>query len=225
LKPHTNLSFLRIGLISAIFLCLLVTGYSLLRYPGILSPLRVGMIYAGVLSAVLLSYLLIAWRLTSNNDSNSVLSAGPGLNWGLIIAMAWLIEIVAGNLLDPNYALVRIIYFGSTILGFSLPLLAGIWGTRLTGSSRVGMLVGLWSGIVSGLLTFLSLMTITYVFLQTMLQDPQNMIQFQGSGARDLATFVIGDSLAGATGHLVIGLVLGPGLGGIGGLIGKGLRY
>jgi hypothetical protein len=87
------------------------------------------------------------------------------------------------------------------------------------------MLVGLWSGIVSGLLTFLSLMTITYVFLQTMLQDPQNMIQFQGSGARDLATFVIGDSLAGATGHLVIGLVLGPGLGGIGGLIGKGLRH
>jgi hypothetical protein len=86
------------------------------------------------------------------------------------------------------------------------------------------MLVGLWSGIVSGPLAFLILMTLTYLFLNTMLHDPQNALQFKESGAPDLVTFIIGDSLAGATGHLVIGLVLGPGLGLIGGVIGKALR-
>ena len=83
--------------------------------------------------------------------------------------------------------------------------------------------MGLWSGIVSGLLAFLILMTITYLFLNIMRSDPQNVLQFQGSGARDLTTFVVGDSLAGATGHLVIGPVLGSGLGLVGGVIGKAL--
>jgi len=36
-----------------------------------------------------------------------------------------------------------------------------------------------------------------------------------------MTTFVIGDSLAGAVGHLVIGLVLGPAFGALGGLVGK----
>jgi hypothetical protein len=181
------------------------------------------MIYSGVLVAVLLTYLLIAWRLTGNDDSDSVLAAGLGLNWGLIIAIFWLIEMLAGNLFDGKSSLVRIFYFGSSILAFGLPLFAGIWGSRKSGRVRAGMLMGLWSGIVSGLLAFLILMTITYFFLNIMLRDPQNVLQFQGSGARDLTTFVVGDSLAGATGHLVIGPVLGSGLGLVGGVIGKAL--
>jgi hypothetical protein len=54
-----------------------------------------------------------------------------------------------------------------------------------------------------------------------MLEDPQNMLQFQRGSAPDLVTFVMGDSLAGATGHLVIGLILCPGLGTIGGILGR----
>jgi hypothetical protein len=88
---------------------------------------------------------------------------------------------------------------------------------------RNAALIGLWSGIISGLLTFLCLMAITYLFLNIMLRDPQNILQFGTSGAPDLATFVIGDSLAGAVGHLVIGLVLGPAFGTIGTLLGKAL--
>jgi hypothetical protein len=209
----------------AVVLCLSVTAYSLLRYPGILVPLRTGMLYSGVLVAVLLTYLLIAWRLTGNDDSDSVLAAGPGLNWGLIIAIFWLIEMLAGNLFDGKSSLVRIFYFGSSILAFGLPLFAGIWGLKKSGRIRDGMLIGLWSGIVSGLLAFLILMMITYLFLNTMLRDPQNALQFKESGAPDLVTFIIGDSLAGATGHLLIGIILGTALGSVGGLLGKGLRH
>jgi hypothetical protein len=210
-------------MIGAVLLCSLVTGYSLLRYPGVLVPLRVGLLYAGVLVVVLLSYLVMVWHLTHSMEAESLWIARLGLNWGLLIAFFWLIEMTTGNLLDAQSGLVRILYFGSSILAFSLPLFAGIWGTRQSGKIRMGMLAGLWSGIISGLLAFLILMTITYLFLNPILQDPQNLSQFQGSGTPDIATFVIGDSLAGATGHLVIGLVLGPASGFMGGVIGKSL--
>jgi hypothetical protein len=43
------------------------------------------------------------------------------------------------------------------------------------------------------------------------------------SGAPDIVSFVIGDSLAGATGHLIIGAILRPSLGAVGGVVGKSL--
>ena len=208
----------------AVLLCLFITLYSLLRYPGILVPLRTGLIYAVILVLTCLTDLLIIWRLTSRAEAESLWIAHQSLKWGLLIAAFWLIEMVTGNLLDARSGTVRTLYFGSSFLAFLLPLVAGIWGSRRSGNVRAGMLMGLSSGVVSGLLAFLILMTITYLFLNNMLTDPENLLQFQNSGAPDLVTFVIGDSLAGATGHLVIGLVLGPGLGLVGGVIGKALR-
>ena len=207
-----------------IVISLVVAGYSLLRYPGILLPLRVGLAFAAILLVTLLSYLMITWRLTRSKDSDAAWGARYGLNWGILIAGFWLLEIVAGNLLNPQYSIVKIVYFGSSAMAFSLPFFAGIFGALHSGLIRMGILIGVWSGIVSGLLTFLSLMAVTYLFLNRLLHDPQNMLQFQGSGTPDLATFVIGDSLAGATGHLVIGLVLVPGFAAIGAAIGKALK-
>src|ERR1041384_5615014 len=53
-----------------------------------------------------------------------------------------------------------------------------------------------------------SLTRSTHPLLHTMFQDSQNKLQFQESGAPDLVTFIVGDSLAGAIGHLIIGLLL-----------------
>jgi len=74
-------------------------------------------------------------------------------------------------------------------------------------------------------LTFLILMVVTYLFLNTFLQDPENILQSQMSGTTNLTAFVVGDSLAGGIGHLMIGLVLGIGLGAIGGVIYKITTY
>jgi len=216
---RVSLLFIRRTVVLGIALSLLVTGYSLLRYPAILLPLRVGIVFASVFLVVLLGYIIIAWRLTQSTDSDAAWIANRGLIWGIMIAGFWLMEIVAGNLLDPQHITVQIMYFGPSITAFALPFFAGISGTKHSGTIRTGTLVGLWSGIVSGLLTFLSLMAVTYLFIKHMLEDPENALQFLQSGAPDLVTFVIADSLAGATGHLVIGLVLGPALGAIGGVI------
>jgi hypothetical protein len=220
---RVGLSFIQKTITIAIAICLLVTGYSLLTHPGILLPLRVGLLFMGILFFTLLSYLIIVWRPARSVDIAPAQVARAGSLWGIVIAGFWLVEIIAGNLLDPQYRLVRLIYYGSSAIAFTLPFFAGVWGGRNTGNTRAGFQVGLWSGITSGVLTFLSLMAVTYLFRNHMLQDPQNILQFQGSRAPDLPTFVIGDSLAGATGHLVIGLILNPLLGTLGGVIGMAL--
>jgi hypothetical protein len=218
-----GLSFIQKAITIAIVICLLVTGYSLLTHPGIVLPLRVGLLFTGVLLFTLSSYLIIVWRPAGPVDIAAAQVARTGSLWGNVIAVFWLVEIIAGNLLDPQYRLVRLIYYGSSAIAFTLPFFAGAWGAHNAGIPRAGFQVGLWSGITSGLLTFLSLMAVTYLFLNRMLQDPQNFLQFQASAAPDLPTFVIGDSLAGATGHLVIGLILNPLLGALGGVIGIAL--
>ena len=208
-------------LIIGIFLCLFVAGYSLLRYPAILIPLRSGILFVSIFGLTLLSYSFITWRLSFNSETEAAWIARTSLGWGILISFFWFVEIVIGNLSNTRKTTFQVLYFGASGVALILPIIAGAWGANHSGKLRTGRLVGLYSGMVSGLLTFLILMVITYLFLNSFLQDTQNIIQFHESGIVDLTAFVIGDSLAGALGHLVIGLVLGTLLGAIGGAIGK----
>jgi hypothetical protein len=205
---------------AGIVLCLLVVGYSLIRYPAILLPVRVGFVFLSIFLVILTIYFILGSRFTQSSSLDQIWILRQGLNWGFLTAGFWLIEIVAGNLADPQKAFVKLIYFGATVIAFVLPLFAGIVGARQFGTIRAGVTTGLWSGMVSGLSTFLILMAVADLFLNTSLKDPQNILQFQNCGAPDMVTFVIGDYLGGAIGHLVIGLVFGAGFGMLGGVIG-----
>lgn len=191
-----SLPLFRKSLLLAICVCLLIVGYSLVRDPAILFPLRTGLVFLTLFLVILLSYTAVIWRLTRNTMPQDAQIPRHGLNWGLLISAFWLVEILAGNLANGRNVLVRIIYFGASALAFMPPLIAGVWGARKSRHIRTGGLIGLWSGLASGLITFIALMAVTYLFLNTLLQDPQNRLQFQTSGAPDLTTFVIGDSLA-----------------------------
>jgi hypothetical protein len=185
--------------------------------------MRVGLTFLIIFLAILSIYLILAWQLTQSSSPDDRQVARRGLRWGSLIASFWFIEIVAGNLADSQQVMVQIFYFGAAMMAFGLPLFAGIWEAKQFGNFRAGLLTGLWSGMISGLLSFLFLMAVAYLFLNTLLLDSQNILQFQNSGAPDIVTFVIGDYLAGAIGHLVIGLVFGAGSGILGGMIGKAL--
>src|SRR5580765_2815530 len=105
---------LQLILILGILLCLLVTGYSLLRYPAILIPLRTAILFAGVFSLVLLIYGLITWRLSFNETTEAVWLARSSIGWGILISIFWFIEIVTGNLNDTGKTSFQYIYFGAT---------------------------------------------------------------------------------------------------------------
>src|SRR6478609_4877222 len=113
-----SLSSIRMTSIAGVVLCILVSGFSLFRYPAILYPLRVGIPYLAVLVIVLLSYVILVLRLTSNSDADSLWIARRGFHWGILIAGFWLTEIVTGNLIDSQDGLVKLIYFASTIFAF-----------------------------------------------------------------------------------------------------------
>jgi hypothetical protein len=77
---------------------------------------------------------------------------------------------------------------------------------------------------LNALITFLSLMLITYLFLNVARHDPQNISQFHQSQAPDLTAYIISDALAGAINHLwLIGPLLCTGIGALGGVIGSAL--
>jgi len=43
------------------------------------------------------------------------------MQWGILIAGFWLIEVVAGNLADPHRTVVRLIYYSAATAAFTTP--------------------------------------------------------------------------------------------------------
>ncbi len=87
-------------------------------------------------------------------------------------------EIVTGNLIapgapgaPPGVAIDR----GATLLAPALPLAAGSIGAYRLEGFRAGALTGLWSRLIGGLIAFLMLMGITYLFLPIFQHDPQTL--------------------------------------------------
>ena len=111
-------------------------------------------------------------------------------------------------------------YYGGTLIALALTLAAGIAGAMATRSFRGGLMAGVWCGIVGSLIASLALLALPRLFLGTLQRDGQTLAEFAHSGSPDLATSIVGDFSAGATNHLVIGLLLGLVLGALGAAIG-----
>jgi hypothetical protein len=136
-----------------------------------------------------------------------------------------MLELYAATLVDSSAGWVVLTYRGATLVaGVGLPLLAGAVGAMRTGRIQTGAAVGFWSGLISGLITFLTLMLMTYLFMAAFQADPQNVHDFHQSGERTLATLIVGDSLFASCAHLVvIGMLWGTVLGVVGAAVGLAL--
>ncbi len=218
----------RWGLLGGLALCLVVIGYSLVRYPSILMPLAASAIFLGMMAVAVVVYGVAAVRGTRPRAAAPALALRAGIGWGILVGMLWIVEVVAGNVLDTRQPGVQVLYYGAEGAAYGLPLVAGIWAARHTGQGTTGAQIGFWSGLVSGLITFLALMLVIYIGLALHLStliDPNELQSLPKAGVPDAATYVVGDGLAGATSHL---LLIGPGLGtlagAIGGFIGVQLR-
>ncbi len=129
-----------------------------------------------------------------------------------------------GHLCQEQFCVVCLNTKNSTAAcAFSTPLLAGFLGSQQTGRIRTGASIGVWSGLLSGSWTFILLMLLTLGGVNHGLPvDAKDMTQFQHSGAPDIATFLVGEALAGAIVHLaLIGPVWGGILGALGGVLGR----
>ncbi len=153
--------------------------------------------------------------------------------FGLFCGGCWIIEMVLGNVIPlptgTGLQVYRGVYLASAAVAFVTPLVAGFVATRATGRFTAGLSVGFWTGFISGLMGFLTLMFLTYAFLSVFTHDPQNLSQYAASHAQDqgqsLASWIVGDSLFASVSHLLaIGFVWGTVGGAIGALVGRLFR-
>lgn len=208
---------LRVALVAGSLVGLVLVAIAIIRYPASTQQTILYVLAAGLLVLTGLVALLAARPRTAEGAEVLRLAA----LFGPVIGALWGVEILAGNLIATDSDVTHLVYRAATLLGFTLPLAAGFVGAYRTGRARCGLAVGFWSGLLSGLIGFLTLMLITYAFMDALRHDPQTLRAYKNSTERTLEVFVVGDSLFAACSHLAI---VGAGwctlLGGIGGLLG-----
>jgi hypothetical protein len=103
--------------------------------------------------------------------------------------------------------------------------MGGLVAAYRTGRISVALRVGVWSGLLSGAIVFMALMSVVTLFHGALMKDPSNIHEFARTAHRapteaELSDFLYRDALGGALNHLLIGPLLGLTIGGIGGLFG-----
>jgi hypothetical protein len=202
---------------------------ALVGYPA--PPAQVALYWVAII--LLGGCAVVAWWSPSMPGLQAATARSLSVRFGLLSGACWIVEMVTANLVPlpagRGFLLYLIIYRGTILAGLALPLVAGFVAARATGQLGVGIGVSLWSGFISGLIGYLTLMFLTYAFMGTFQQDPQTLSQFAQSHREQpnlsLSAFIAGDSLLGSVNHLVIvGLGWGTMSGTVGALLGRALR-
>jgi hypothetical protein len=146
-----------------------------------------------------------------------------GTRWGLVCGGAWLVEVLIANVIGAQLGPLHIpLYYLATMIGFLLPVLAGMLAAHSSGRLRAGLEAGLLCGMLGGLILG-AVATVVPSIIMGLEPDAQTLAEFHRSGLADLQTFLIGDFLAALIAHLWIGLITGVLLGLAGAAGGKAL--
>jgi hypothetical protein len=154
--------------------------------------------------------------------------------FGLLIGGMWMGEILLGNLggtsvfgnlseLHPRiYAMAG--WFAVGAVGITG--MGGAITAYRTGRISVALRVGVWSGLLSGAIVFVTLLSVVMLFHEPMMKDPSNIHEFARTAHRvpteiELSNFLYRDALGGALNHLWIGPLLGLTVGAVGAFFGK----
>lgn len=211
------------NLFVALFLCLLLLGYGLIRYRGLLIFSRSGLLFAGlllVLTVLFVAYAYIGREISEGFGRDEMWAQQQGLNFGILAALFWLAQVAVDTINATPNRVVDIICIGGVIV---VTFLAGLYGAWHTHSFSFGLRIGLWSGMLSSLVAWVALLLLTYVLLPRLQLYPLSVQGFAHSGDADIATYIVRNAMFVAAGHLVLGPVLGLALGALGALPGKAL--
>ena len=221
IQDHTAL---RTGILGGVCICLLTVAYSIYRYPAIVSPaapIFLSLFLAGVLWY---AFAAVRWTRVTTREDFTVLRRGA--RWGVLIGLAWIVEVVGGNVIVPHELGARIGILGAVAAAI-MPVIAGAAEAARTGQISSGARVGFWSGAVSGLITFIALAGVGCLVTSVPgfpgVEVPRNVLR--APTANELAAFNMGDYLAGGVSHLVIiGAPFCSAAGAFGGVLGRAIR-
>ena len=150
--------------------------------------------------------------------------------FGVLIGAMWMGEVLLGNLGDTSvlgnlrtlhFPVYRVAAYSFVFGALAFTALAGFYTAYRTGSARAAIRVAIWSGLISGAITLVTLVGMTAVFLDALRQSPSDLAEFAKSGDQNVSHFLYVDALGGGLNHLWIGAGLGAALGSIGAFFGR----
>jgi hypothetical protein len=150
------------------------------------------------------------------------------LIFGVLIGLMWMGEVVVGNLGDTvilgnvrtfHFHAYRVIGWSFVSGALALTVIAGLVGAYRIGGIQAGLSVGVWSGLMSGAITLVTILVVTVLFRNSLLMAPSNIAEFAGSAPR-----MYSDALVAGVNHLWIGPLLGLTLGWVGAIVGSWRR-
>jgi hypothetical protein len=153
----------------------------------------------------LLWYGYAAVRWTRGTSEEDLMVLRRGARWGVAIGLAWTVEVAGGNLIVPHEVGARIGQVAAIVAAI-LPALAGGSGAATTGRIVTGARIGFWSGVVSGMITFVAL-AVAGLLVAHFPGLPGTETPHHPAGvmtAEQLAAFNVGDFMAGGVSHLVL---------------------
>jgi hypothetical protein len=183
---------LRALLLAAIAASAVLALYGPVRYPG----LRTGDSWLAftVFLVCMLAYGAAALSLSRGRGPAVARARGHGLAGGLVVGGSWLLILLP---------LSKALFFVPLAVALVAPIVVALIAGHLSKDAGVGRAAALWSGLVGGLLVFITYVTVTYAG-DGRPYDAQTVQAFHASGARDLVTYAVADDLGGALSMLVI---------------------
>lgn len=135
---------------------------------------------------------------------------------------------VFGNL-NHFYASVYALVPWFAAVAIALTAMAGLVAAYWTGSIGAAIRVALFSAVISGAVTIVTVISVNILFHEAMMRDQLNIHEFVRTMHRvptraELSDFILGDALGGAVNQLWLAPSLGLVLGGFGALVGMMLR-
>lgn len=217
MQRHNTITPVGVALVGGCLVGLAFVAITIRSYPASAEQTVLYYVAAGLL----LLCGIVAFLATRPRTPEGMDLLRLGTIFGVVIGVFWIVEIVTGNLVAVDSDASHAVYRAATALAAFLPLVAGVVAAYQTGRIRGGLAVAFWSGLVSGLIGFLTLVFISYFFMSVLQHDPQTLQEYTRSTERTLGTYIVGDFLFGACVHLVlVGVVWCTLLGSLGSLVG-----
>jgi hypothetical protein len=214
---------MRVGLLAGTGLAAALVVAVLARYPDVLHADAVAIGFLAVLLLGLATAVLAALAGTRIRHPTWRGASRDGCRWGVLFGALWVVEMTIANLGYSLGGWTLVPYFASTWAVWLLTVFAGALAVHRYGQLWAGTLIGVWSGLVSGLIGLATMQVLVLAAMPVLRRDPANLTEFRTAG--DLSTAIAGDFLAAGASHLVlVGLIGGSVLATIGGVIGLAFR-
>jgi hypothetical protein len=222
----------RAGLFGGVLVGMLLVAVAMVRYPGS-GPMSGQYLAEGIIALLILAGLagwLARWGIPAS-ARDAFGSARLGMSAGLVMGVLWVLEICFNNLVPRTIATesARFVVQNGVWAIIALGMVAvGVAQARRVGRIDAGIVVGFWSGLVSGLVSCVMGLLVVVAWLDKVLTDSFSIQEWAErgptSGAPDMATYFAYQTMGGGILHLlVLGIAMGALLGVIGGIVGRAL--